>query len=292
MRAIHEPLRFLVVEGNIRDDRERHRADFGMTPSQSYGASLRAIAPAATCDIVCPADEGAALPDGAGIAGYDGVFLTGSALHVYDATAPILRQVDFAREVYRAGVPFFGSCWGIQIGAVAAGGAVSANPKGREIGFARRITRTGAGAGHALLAGRPAAWDAPAIHLDVVATLPPEADVLATNGLSEVQAAEFRFAGGRFWGVQYHPEFSLAEVAAILRRMRASLVAEGFCRDEAEVEAYCVMLAEVDSSPDRTDLAWRLGLDADVTVPMRRMLELANFITARVLPARSERARG
>ena len=292
MRAIHEPLRFLVVEGNIRADRERHRAGFGMTPSQSYATSLRALAPRAACDIVCPADEGAALPDGAGIADYDAVFLTGSALHVYHATAPILRQVEFAREVYRAGVPFFGSCWGIQIGAVAAGGAVTANPRGREIGFARRITRTDAGAAHPLLAGRPPAWDAPAIHLDVVAMLPPEAQVLATNGLSEVQAAEFRFAGGRFWGVQYHPEFSLAEVAVILRRMAGSLVAEGFCRDEAEVEDYCTMLAEIDASPERADLAWRLGLDADVIDPARRMLELANFISARVLPERAARGRG
>ena len=77
------------------------------------------------------------------------------------------------RAVYASGTPAFGSCWGIQIGAVAAGGDVQRNPKGREIGFARRIvpTRGRRGRTRCSPAG-PAAYDAPAIHLDTVAAAP------------------------------------------------------------------------------------------------------------------------
>ena len=34
-------LRLLIVEGNIREDREAYRASFGMTASESYAATLR-----------------------------------------------------------------------------------------------------------------------------------------------------------------------------------------------------------------------------------------------------------
>lgn len=179
-------LRFLVIEGNMRADREKHRSIFGRTPSDSYAEVMRGISPGAICDVAYPADEGANIPDGGGLAGYDAVFLTGSALHIYDATPPIMRQVELMRAVYASQTPCFGSCWGIQVAAVAAGGDVRANAKGREIGFARNIAPTREGRGHPMLAGRPGAFDAPAVHLDAI-TIPPDgATVLATNALTQV----------------------------------------------------------------------------------------------------------
>jgi len=122
-------LRFLVVEGNPVGPRERHQATFGKTYSDSYGSVLQTIDPTSIYDVVFPADEGANLPDSGGLESYDGVFLTGSALNAYHATPDILRQVDLMREVYRSGTPSFGSCWGLQMGAMAAGGDVQMNQK-------------------------------------------------------------------------------------------------------------------------------------------------------------------
>src|SRR3954454_7958811 len=79
-------LRFLVVEGNTRPARERHAESYGLTPAASYAAVLQEIEPGILCDIALPADEGANLPDAAGLESYDGVVLTGSALNIYDAT--------------------------------------------------------------------------------------------------------------------------------------------------------------------------------------------------------------
>jgi len=286
-------LRLLVVEGNTREARASYAAGFGgLTPAQAYAEQIVAIEPGALTDICLPADDGANLPDGAGLEAYDGVFLTGSALHIYEPSPAVARQIELMRAIYASGTPCFGSCWGVQIGAVAAGGSVIANPRGREIGFARRITLTEAGRSHPLLAGRPLAFDAPAIHLDTIAQPPPDATVLASNAYSAIHAAEFRHGGGVFWGVQYHPEFSLAQLASIMVRITPLLVAEGFRKDEAAARDWLDDIVALDAEPARADLAWAHGLDEQVLDASLRVTELRNFLEMRVKPGLSARGRG
>jgi GMP synthase (glutamine-hydrolysing) len=284
-------LRFLVVEGNTRDARLAHKAAFGLMPCESYAMVLQGLEPDAMCDLAFPADEGANLPDAAGLESYDGVVLTGSALNVYDGTPAVTRQIDLMRAVYASGTPAFGSCWGIQIGAVAAGGDVQRNAKGREIGFARRLAPTQAGRNHPMLAGRPAAYDAPAIHIDNVVAPPPDCTVLAANAMSGIQAAEIRCAGSTFWGVQYHPEFSLRELAVILERRVEILVGEGFCESLEDAASYVADLMALHAEPRRSDLAWRHGLDDEVLDPAHRTREIRNFIEHRVKAEKSGRGR-
>lgn len=286
------PLRLLFVDGNTREQREAHAQGYGgLSPAEAYAAEMTAIAPEIVADICLPADEGANLPDGAGLEGYDGIMLTGSALHIYHLEPAVTRQIELMRAIYASGTPCFGSCWGIQMGAVAAGGSVTANPNGREVGFARRIFRTEAGRNHALLAGRPMSFDAPAIHLDTVALPPHGTTILASNAYSQVQAAEIRHEGGVFWGVQYHPEFPLRQVASILGRMIPTLIDEGFRRDEATAQAWLEDLRTLDAERDRADLAWAHGLDREVLEDERRVTELRNFLEHRVKPHASARGR-
>ena len=284
-------LRFLVVEGNQREARLAHRAAYGLMPSESYAALLHEIEPGSACDLAFPADEGAKLPGPEGLESYDGVVLTGSALNVYDATPAVTRQIDVMRAVYASGTPAFRSCWGVQIGPAAAGGDVRQNPSGLEIGFARRLVPTDAGRGHPMLAGRPAAYEAPAIHGATITAAPDDCTVLASNAMSEIQAAEIRCEGGTFWGVQYHPEFSLAELAVILERRAEILVAEGFCETLEDAASYVADLRALHAEPRRRDLAWRHGLDAEVLDPERRTREIRNFLARRVKPLKSARGR-
>jgi len=101
------------------------------------------------------------------------------------------------------------------------------NPRGREFGLARNIISTEAGRRHPLLAGRPESFDALALHGDIVAELPePTMTVLAVNAVSPIQAAELRLGSGRFWAVQYHPEYSFKDVASGYRRYGPGLIAE------------------------------------------------------------------
>lgn len=282
--------RLLVIEGNTADLRARQVAAGGQIMSDGYADLLRRLLPEAVVDICYPADPGANLPIG-GLESYDGVAITGSALNVYDGGPEIERQIELTREVLKSKTPLFGSCWGLQVITVAAGGTVRANPKGREIGVARRIALTSAGREHPMYAGKASVFDAVTVHLDEVETMAPGTTVLAANAQSGVQAAEIKVGGAVAWAVQYHPEFSLADMAAIVRRYGSRLIREGFFTDEATREAYVADLEALDREPDNKPLAWRYGIDETVLDARVRTTELANWITHQVLPTRTARGR-
>lgn len=284
-------LRFLIAECEPPRARHARRASVGESSGETYEDTLRALAPGAACDFVKPADAGSALQDGLDLTAYDAVFLTGSPLHLYDWNGEVRREVEFMQAVFRSGTPAFGSCAGLQLATVAAGGTVRCNCNGREAGFARRIAPTDEGLMHPLLAGRPRAFDAPAIHSDEVESLPAGGTRLASNAVTDVQAAEIRCDKGVFWGVQYHPEISLGEVAAALRRQSQDLVQDGLARNGDDVEEHARLIDALHAQPERTDLAWRLGLDREVTDGARRVGELRNFIVRLVQPTSSERSR-
>ena len=203
-----------------------------------------------------------------------------------------MRQVEFVRSIFETGVPMFGSCWGLQVGAVAAGGTVVRSPKGREIGLARKITLTDAGRDHPMHQGKGASFDAPAVHTDEVGEKPQGMIVTATNTHSEVQAAEIRHGKSTFWGVQYHPEFSLTEMAGIMERYGKVLVDEGPFRDLEALARHTADLKALQDDLSRKDISWRLGYDADVLEPRRRLTEIRNWIERLVMPFMSKRGRG
>lgn len=283
-------VRFLVIEGNSSEIRDFHRMVRGVIPAEDYGNLLVKIAGGGSYDVLLAADAGASLPKGASFADYDAVVVTGSALNIWQMTPEATRQIEVARAVFRANVPFFGSCWGLQLAAVAAGGVVHANPRGYEVGFARKIRATKAGAAHPLLEGRPEAFDAPCTHYDEVATLPPDATLLASNDMSAVQAVEIRHEGGTFWGVQYHPEYAPGYIAFLIEKRIRNMVRDGFFADEAQQAAYIADLRALDTEPGLKHVAWRHGLGPDVTDPHLRVTEIRNFIEARVKPRAFSRA--
>jgi len=283
--------RLLVVEGNTAQGRAMLRAAGGAPPSEGYASLLKELLPTASVDICYAADPGANLPGRCGLESYDGVAITGSALHVYDRGPHIDQQIELARSVFESSTPLFGSCWGLQIITTAAGGTIRRNPKGREIGFGRRIRLTSIGRGHPVFAGKDEVFDAVTIHLDEVETLAPNQRVLAMNAISAVQAAEVRVNGCTAWGVQYHPEYTLADIAASFRRHGKSLIKEKFFNSNDEVISYSANVAALHERPYDKSLAWRLGLDSTVLDPKFRTREVCNWIQHQVLPTRSRRGR-
>ncbi len=283
--------RLLVIEGNTSDGRALLKAAGGDAPSEGYANLLREFLPQANVDICYPADPGANLPDACGLEGYDGVVITGSALHVYDRGPHIEPQIELARAVFDSSTPLFGSCWGLQVITTAAGGSVRRNPKGREIGFGRRIRLTSPGRGHPIFAGKDEVFDAVTIHLDEVETLAPNMQVLALNAFSAVQAAEVTVNGCTAWGVQYHPEYSLADIAASFRRHGKRLVEERFFNSDDEVIHYADTVSALHEDPHDKPRAWKLGLDSTVLDKKFRTREVRNWITHQVLPTRSRRGR-
>jgi GMP synthase (glutamine-hydrolysing) len=270
-------MKILVLEGNVAEVRDHNRLLTGKTPGEAYAAVLQSIRPTVRCDVRCPADRDDV--NASVLQNYDGVVVTGSALNAYMDVVPVRRQVVLTKHIFQSGIPFFGSCWGLQIAVVAAGGEVTKNVQGREVGYARAIQLSDAGQNHPMHRGRAKVFDAPAVHSDHVTRLPENATITAFNAFSAVQAIEIRFGNGSFWGVQYHPEFSLKDIAATLRRYGSRLIEEeGSFQSLPELETYASRLDILEDSPDRRDIAWQYALGPDLLDPEKRQTEIINWL--------------
>lgn len=270
-------LRILIVEGNTAEARERAVAAGGTAANVLYAHALRSIRGDLAIDVAYPADAGSVLPGAEALGSYDGIAWTGSSLNIYNGGPEIGRQLAFCRTGFASGTPQFGSCWGLQVGAAAAGGTVLRNPLGREIGLARKVMLTDAGRAHPLYRGRPSVFDAIAVHRDIVTALPGGAQVLAHNRMARVQAAAFTVDGGEFWGVQYHPEYDFTEIAASMRRYTGALVEDGlFETEDAALEAARIFAGfDAGGTPESR---WLSGLDEDVLNPRERRRDLENWM--------------
>jgi GMP synthase (glutamine-hydrolysing) len=234
--------------------------------------------------------DGERFPQGMSVGDFDGVWISGSPYNAYRLDQPSVReQIELTREIWDKGIPAFGSCWGLQVMTAALGGKVQLNPQGREIGIARNICPTDAGRLHAMFADKVGAFDAICVHEDEVAELPACGMLLASNAMSRVQAAVMREGQRCFWGVQYHPEFELATVAAIIAMRTSRHIGEGLARSEDELASVLADYRALSADPRRTDLAWKYGVGADVLAPVRRTLEFRNWLTAEVLPFAAKR---
>jgi GMP synthase (glutamine-hydrolysing) len=275
--------RILVIDGNEAATRTKHVSVGGTDSGNGYAATLKRLNKDIETDIVRPADEVVKLPGGVALGDYNGAVITGSALNIYSLEPAVERQVELAKAVFAAGVPCFGSCWGLQVGVTAAGGKVVRNPRGREFGFGRRITLTDAGRDHPMFQGKPEVFEACTVHVDTVDSLPANSTPLAHNDMG-LQAAEIRFKNGAaFWGVQYHPEYSCAEIAAMARRYADTLIRDGLVKDRAELDALSADLQALHDNPGDARLAWRFGVGPAITDFSIKLAELRNWLEKQVL---------
>ncbi|WP_125953368.1 type 1 glutamine amidotransferase [Novosphingobium sp. MD-1] len=272
--------RLLLMEGNTADKRAR-AAELGVrSSSEIYALAILAHYPGFDLDVVNAADPEGVIPGGRSFSDYDGFVVTGSSLHAYDRDFAVTNQIAMLRDAAEAGLPVFGSCWGLQIAVMAAGGQVEYNPRGREVGFARKIVRTAAGADHPMFAGKGAVFDAPCIHYDEVTRLPDSATLLASNAHSLVQAAIVPVGRSEVWAVQYHPEFDIAQLVQLYTLYADDMIAQGFFADRPALDAYVKVLTGLAAAPHDAGLAWQLGVDEDITDDSRRRAEIINWIKA------------
>lgn len=195
----------LIIESNTPEllARGKSAASFFLKTFQALDASL-------ILKVACP--YAAPLPADI-YEGVDGVVYTGSGVD-WATNAPEAAPLRAEMErSFGRGRPVWGSCNGLQLAAVVLGGEVGASPNGFEIGPAKNITRSADGGDHAMMTGREDGWAVPCIHRDEVQSLPEGAVLVAGNPHSPVQAMAYQAGGVDFWGTQYHPEMSMADVA-------------------------------------------------------------------------------
>ncbi|WP_127112909.1 type 1 glutamine amidotransferase [Shimia sediminis] len=247
----------LIIESNSADLLAQ-----GKSASGFFLRTFMALDPSMTIKVACPyagplADD---IYDGV-----DGVVYTGSGVD-WATNAPEAAPLRAEMErTFQQNRPVWGSCNGLQLAAVVLGGDVGASPNGFEIGPAKNITRSDPGAAHAMMAGRVDGWAVPCVHRDEVQKLPEGATLIAGNPHSPVQAMVYEAGGVDFWGTQYHPEMSMADVAA-------STGGKGLFRDGQDLTAD-LAVADTDDAA-----AARLGTStSDLTLDTRAR-ELINWL--------------
>jgi GMP synthase (glutamine-hydrolysing) len=276
--------KILVVDGYVKAARDELVAGGAKKAGDQYVQMLIKINPNVHCDIIYLSDPGIVIPSGIALSDYDGVAWTGCSLTVFEDTPEVNTQINFARACFDAGLPGFGSCWAAQIAVVAAGGTCRTNPNGREMGFARKIALTDAGRGHAMYEGKSSVFDAYISHVDEITHIPAGSVVLSGNTFTSIQSVSVLYKGTPFWGLQYHPEYDLHEMARLTWCRIDKLMTMGFFNDRQAGEDYVVLLEDLFKDPTRKDLAWRLGIDADILDEDVRRLEVRNWINKLVIP--------
>ncbi|HUH48118.1 MAG TPA: type 1 glutamine amidotransferase [Arenibacter sp.] len=235
-------MRLLIVEGNNEETRVQ-RDGFGIRPYHLVFQELLAeLVPKAETTVVFPADGTVGLPSVEQLKQYDGVLWTGSSLNIYDSLPDVHRQLNFAQDVFISGVPFYGSCWGMQVATVVAGGEVALSGNGLEFGISKPIELTELGRQSPFLSHRKNPYSVLCIHFDEVIKAPENSQILAGNQHSEVQAMTIDHKNGSFFGVQYHPEFSTADMALIASFFSDRLIDNNIFNSPAEVQEFCMLL--------------------------------------------------
>ncbi|MBC8269562.1 MAG: type 1 glutamine amidotransferase [Rhodospirillaceae bacterium] len=285
-----DKVRFLVLDGYSKEGREDLQAGGASTAGSLYERMLKRCHPDCAVDILYPGDPDASIPKGAAIEQYDGIAWTGSSLTIHKPDPKVTPQIEFARAAFEAGVPSFGSCWAAQIAVVAAGGLCAENPKGREMGIARKIELTAAGRAHPMYIGKRSVFDAFISHDDEVTHLPPGGVVLSSNSFTHVQSVAVTHNGGAFWSLQYHPEYDLHELSRLCYCRKQKLTEKGFFLNVDDAQVFVDQLETLFQDPSRKDISWLLGIDEDVINDDLRLREVYNWIEQLVLPTKARRS--
>ena len=276
MSNYRSDLRFLIVDGYDQPARKEMAEAGASVAGQLYQKMLLSYCPEARSDIVFPADPDGQLP--APLESYDAMLWTGSSLTVYDNIPQVTRQIELARQGYKAGLSAFGSCWALQIACVAAGGSCRKNPNGREFGLARKILLTQAGLESPYFAGRGPVFDGFSSHFDEVETLPSQSTAFAGNRHTEIQAANICFDKGQFFAVQYHPEYDPSEIAGLARFRGDGLIAEGRFKSHDHLSKFIYNMNKLNKDPQQLYLQWLYGIDAEVLDVSLRHNEFTNWL--------------
>lgn len=281
---MEEKLRFLIVDGYPRESREQFDEVGMKLAGVLYRDMLLRYLPDAEYDLWFSSDTPDERPSNDDLANYAGVLWPGCNLTVYHDDDRVKCHLDVARRAFEVGVPGFGSCWGIQVPAYIAGGTVEPHPQGREMGVVRDIRISEAGQSHPMFRDKPPLYSHFVSHDDYITRLPDGCPALAGNAHAPVQAAAIRYLEGEFWGVQYHPEYDLHEMARLIVAREPRLVRQGLFLGHGDLMDYVERLEALHADPARTDLRWQLGIDDSVIDPGIRQREFINWLKYLVLP--------
>ncbi|HVO76692.1 MAG TPA: hypothetical protein VMT60_01780 [Candidatus Bathyarchaeia archaeon] len=171
-----------------------------------------------------------ALPDPAETAASRrGIIVSGSSGAVFEDKPWIPPLTSFLRDAHERGAWILGVCFGHHALAVALGGEVIFNPRGREMGTLP-VYLTPEGERSPLFDGFSSGDFANLVHRTHVSRMPAGAVRLAFNQMTPTQA----FQLGRSFGIQPHPEITPVQLRGLVDLYGAVLMGKEHFLDDRE----------------------------------------------------------
>ncbi|MEN8117108.1 MAG: type 1 glutamine amidotransferase [Bacteroidota bacterium] len=287
---MNNKLKFLIIDAYPKPSRDQFD-ECGVTLAGIlYSELLLRHLPDAEFDIIYSSDPNTKMPDQEGLKKYNAIIWPGCNLTVYhDHDERVTKMVKLAKNGFIVGLPQFGSCWAAQLAVYVAGGEVKPNPKGREMGVARKVFLTEEGKKHPMYEGKTVVFDGFISHDDMITKLPEGATSLASNDFTQIQAVEVKHENGVFWATQYHPEYNLHEVARLIIAREEKLTREGYFNNHKDMVEYVEQLETIYIDNSRKDLKWKLAIDNDLLSDEIRELEFVNWLNKMVIPNAKQR---
>lgn len=269
-------MNILIIDGNEKNASDRYTEMGMLTQYEVYENVLRNLLKKDfKITILHPAYRDNYIPTGISLDDFHGIVWTGSLLNIYDLGAPIERQIELAKELFNKENKIFGSCWGLQVLASAAGGTVRKNPKGLEAVIANNIIINSKGINHPLYKNKPKIFDSFCWHYDEIKNLPSETKVLSSNEKSSIQSIVFSRDKSEIWAVQYHPEFDPKWISGLMKQRESLLFEEGIYQNSEQFNQLCFYLSDIEKYKDQKN---QLSISDTLINQEIHTLELANWL--------------
>lgn len=272
-------MKFFIPDGYPKASRDQFD-EVGMTlAGQLYADLVTKHIPEARCTIVYSSDVGIEMPTRDEVSKYDGILWPGCCLTSYHSDDErVTKLIKLCNDAFETGVPQFGSCFALHLAVQVAGGKVAPNPKGREMGIARKIHLTDAGRDHPMYENKPIIFDGFISHDDEIVEFPKGGEWLSSNSFTRVQSGSLKFKNGEFWATQYHPEYNLHEMARLIVAREGKLTKQGYFTSHENCVEYVELLETIAKDPSRKDLRWMAGIDDDLLDDSIREREFTNWV--------------
>ena len=242
-------MQILLVDGNEKKASDRYIENEMQTQYQIYKEVLLELSDfKINITTIHPAYIDDFIPTGTSLDDFDGIVWTGSILNIYDSGTSIERQIELAKTLLTKKNKIFGSCWGLQVLATAAGGSVRKNPKGLEAIISEEITLNEIGIKHPMYNLKPIKFNSFCWHYDEIENLPSNTVVLSSNSKSEVQSFTFKKNDSKVWAVQYHPEFNPKWMSGLMLQRKQLLLDENIFRSKENFDKLYLYLSDTEKN--------------------------------------------
>ena len=230
--------KILIVEGNTKEENINFDKAGCVPQSQNFKLHIEKLQPNSEIDIVEPLDESSISKIISSLKKYDGIVLTGSTLRLNEDIQEVKKHVEFAKTCFKHEKKIFGSCWGLQVTVLAAGGKCRVAPKGPHIGIAYDIELTKEGKKHNIYSTKPQKFTTPAFNYDEVEIPPKNSILLASDKINKFQALHFYVGKSEIWGLQYHPEIPYDYMVKLIKQRSKGLIEKKVFKNQDEINQH------------------------------------------------------